>query len=186
MDSDFFQNVVYVQTLITLVWLDTEECGINFCTKYVWKDENDPGEVLCIKWTRFFNLDYLNENMKDLSLKHSVQDVLPPFAMLAKINLEIADLCSDTNGPNEKIFNMMNEALEMCMFKALADIRNKGYSSLVRSKKEGKLLNWINDGVMDYCTPFQFNSHYLVHPIRSARSDLVEFYANLEWANYPD
>jgi len=47
---------------------------------------------LCIKWTRFFNLDYLNENMKDLSLKHSVQDVLPPFAMLAKINLEIADL----------------------------------------------------------------------------------------------
>jgi hypothetical protein len=183
----FFRNVVDVQTLITLVRPDTKECGIDFCTKYVWEDKTDLAEVLRVKWTRFFNSGYLSENMKDLSLKHSVQDVLTPFAILVKIGLEIADLRGDTDEPNENIFHTMNEALELCVSKAPADIRNEGHNNLVRTKEEGKLLNWINDEAIDYCTPFQFNSHYLVHRIRRARSDLIEYYdTGLTWEEIND
>jgi hypothetical protein len=76
----------------------------------------------------------------------------------------------------------MNEALELCLSKAPADIRNPNNDSLARVVEEEKLVNWINDEAVEHCTPFQFNSHALVQRIRRARADLVEFHVNeLRW-----
>jgi hypothetical protein len=76
----------------------------------------------------------------------------------------------------------MNEALELCLSKAPADICNIRNDSLARVVKEEKLVNWINDKAVEHCTPFQFNSHALVQRIRRARADLVEFHVNkLRW-----
>jgi hypothetical protein len=178
----FFRGLVDVQTLITLVRPDTKQCGIEFCTQYVWGSEAKKDEKLRVKWTKFFNGSYHKEEMKDLSLKHSIQDVLTPVAILVKIGLEIADLRKDTEDPSENIFYTMNEALELCVSKAPADIRNTAHDNLVRDQGEAKLMNWISDGAVDYCTPFQFNSHYLVHRIRRSRADLIEYhYPGLSW-----
>ena len=76
----------------------------------------------------------------------------------------------------------MNEALELCLSKAPADIRNPNNDCLARVVEEEKLVNWINDEAVEHCTPFQFNSHALVQRIRRARADLVEFHVNeLRW-----
>ena len=76
----------------------------------------------------------------------------------------------------------MNEALELRLSKAPADIRNPNNDSLARVVKEAKLINWINDEAVEHCTPFQFNSHVLVQRIRRAQADLVQFHANkLRW-----
>jgi hypothetical protein len=199
-----FRGVVDVQTLITLVRPARNSSGIEFCTQYVWGDDSEEEpkdkveptaclpdnknkekkkeEPIRIKWTRFFNRDYLKENMTGLALKHSLQDVLTPFAILIKIGLEIANLRKMTEDPSENIFLTMNEALELCMSKAPADIRNKGHGFLARVIGENKLTNWMNDSAVDYCTPFQFNSHRLLHRIRCARSDLIEYhYTGLSW-----
>jgi hypothetical protein len=76
----------------------------------------------------------------------------------------------------------MNEALELCVSKAPADIRNTNPGYLARVTEKDKLINWVNDSAVTYCTPFQFSSHALVHQIRRARSDLVEFrHTDLRW-----
>ncbi len=76
----------------------------------------------------------------------------------------------------------MNEALELCLSKAPADIRNPNNDCLAKVVKEEKLINWINDEAVEHCTPFQFNSHALVQKIRRARADLVELHVNeLRW-----
>ncbi len=56
----------------------------------------------------------------------------------------------------------MNEALELCLSKAPADIRNPNNDSLARVVEEEKLINWINDDAVE------FNSHALVQRIRRA------------------
>jgi hypothetical protein len=103
-----------------------------------------------------FNPFYEREDWKDLSLQHSRQDVLTPFAILVKIALEITEIRGQAKDENENIFITMNEALEFCLSKAPADIHNP------RNRLSGQLVNWINDEAVEHCTPFQFNSHALV------------------------
>jgi hypothetical protein len=90
---------------------------------------------------------------------------LTPFAILIKIALEITELRGQAEDEQENIFVTMNEALELCLSKALADVRNPNNDSLVRVVEEEKLINWINDDAVEHCTPFQFNSHALVQKI---------------------
>ena len=188
-----FRGVVDIQTLITLVRPAIRQCGIEFCTQYVWGDDEDrieyedtPKKVykdkIRIKWSESFNPCYKREDFEKLALNHSLQDVLTPFAILIKIGLEITELRGQAENPDENIFLTMNEALELCVSKAPADIRNTNHGYLARVIKEDKLINWVNDSAVTYCTPFQFSSHALVHRIRRARSDLVEFHhTDLRW-----
>jgi hypothetical protein len=44
------------------------------------------------------------------------------------------------------MFHIVNEALELCISKAPADIRNTKHDFLVRAEDKGVLANWINDG----------------------------------------
>ncbi len=103
---------------------------------------------------------------------------MTPFAILVKIALEITEIRGQAKDKNENIFITMNEAMELCLSKAPADIRNPQNDSLARVVKEEKLVNWINDDAVEHCTPFQFNSYALVQRIRRARADLVEFHVN--------
>jgi hypothetical protein len=191
-----FRGVVDVQTLITLIRPATKQSGIEFCTQYVWGDDEEKNEYeagyekisvpkkskIRIEWSTGFNTFYEREHWKGFSLYHSCQDVLTPFAILVKIALEITGLRGQAENENENIFITMNEALELCLSKAPADIRNPNNDSLARVVKEEKLVNWINDEAVEHCTPFQFNSHALVQRIRRARSDLVEHHVNeLRW-----
>ncbi len=99
-------------------------------------------------------------------LYHSCQDVLTPFAILVKITLEITELRGQAENEHENIFITMNEALELCLSKAPADICNPNNDCLAKVVEEEKLINWINDEAVEHCTPFQFNSHALVQRIR--------------------
>jgi hypothetical protein len=187
-----FRGVVDVQTLITLVRPATIQSGIEFCTQYVWGDDTERNEYeagykrvdipeknkIRIKCLTIFTPFYECEDWIDQSLQHSRQDVLTPFTILVKIALEITKIQGQAKDENENIFITMNEALELCLSKALADIRNPRNDSLARVVKEEKLINWINDDAVEHCTPFQFNSHALVQKIWRARSDLVELHVN--------
>ncbi len=172
------------------------QSGIEFCTQYVWGNDKEMNEYeagyerisvpkeskIQIEWSTGFETFYEREHWKGFSLYHSCQDVLTPFAILVKIALEITELRGQTKNEQENIFIMMNEALELCLSKAPADIRNPNNDSMARVVKEEKLVNWINDEAVEHCTPFQFNSHALVQRIRRARADLVEFHVNeLRW-----
>jgi hypothetical protein len=191
-----FRGVVDFQMLITLVRLATIQSGIEFCTQYVWGDDTERKEYeagylkvdipeenkIRIKWATGFNWYYQREDWEKLSLYHSCQDVLTPFAILVKIALEITEIQGQAEEEHENIFIIMNEALELCLSKAPADIRNPRNDFLATVVKEEKLVNWINDEAVEHCTPFQFNSHALVQRIRRARVDLVEFHVNeLRW-----
>jgi hypothetical protein len=172
----FIRNLVDVQTLITLVRPKELACGIEACTQYVWGDKKQKDKKLRVKWTEFFNRDYERENLTDLALKHSIQDVLTPFAIVVKVALEVAGYRGLLEDPTENMFHIVNEALELCISKAPADIRNTKHDFLVRAEDKGVLANWINDGCVEWDTPFHFNSHCLVHRIRRARANLIEFY----------
>jgi hypothetical protein len=98
-----FRGVVDIQTLITLVRLGIRQCGIEFCTQYVWgkvpdrvEYEDTPKLVfkdkIRIKWTESFMPCYEREDWEKLALNHLLQDVLMPFAILVKIGLEITEL----------------------------------------------------------------------------------------------
>jgi hypothetical protein len=177
-----FRGVVDVQTLITLIRPATKQSGIELCTQYVWGDDTERNEYeigykkvdipdenkIRIKWTTKFNPLYKREDWKKFLLYHSCQDVLTPFAILVKIALEITEIRGQAGDENENIFITMNEALELCLSKAPADIRNPNNDSLARVVEEEKLINWINDEAVEHCTPFQFNSHALVQRIRRA------------------
>jgi hypothetical protein len=191
-----FRGVVDVQMLITLIRPATVQSGIEFCTQYVWGDDTEQNEYeagyqkvdipdenkIRIKWTTKFNPFYQREDWEKLSLYHSCQDVLTPYAILVKIALEITEIRGQAEDKSENIFITMNEALELCLSKALADIHNIRNDSLARVVEDTKLINWINDEAVEHCTPFQFNSHALVQRIRQARADLVEFHVNeLRW-----
>ncbi len=182
--------------MITLIRPATIQSGIEFCTQYVWGDDTERNEYekgyvrveipnenkIRIKWTTKFDPFYQREDWKKFSLYHSCQDVLTPFAILVKIALEITEIRGQAEDEHENIFIRMNEALELCLSKALADIRNPNNDSLARVVEEEKLINWINDNAVEHCTPFHFNSHALVQRIRRARADLVEFHVNeLRW-----
>jgi hypothetical protein len=107
---------------------------------------------------------------------------LTRFAILVKIALEITKIRGQAEDEQENIFITMNEALELCLSKARADIHNPNNDSLARVVEDAKLINWINDEAVEHCTPFQFNSHALVQRTRRARADLVEFHVNeLRW-----
>ncbi len=193
-----FRGVVDIQTLIKLVRPGIRQCGIEFCTQYVWgddtdkvEDENTPKTVyknkLRIKWSESFMPCYQREDWEKLALNHSLQDVLTPFAILVKIGLKITEFRGQAENPDENIFLTMNEALELCVSKAPADIHNTGHGYLACITDKAKLINWINDGAIEYCTPFQFNGHALVQRIRRARADLVEFHhTDLRWNEIKD
>jgi hypothetical protein len=196
MDFWIFEESSNVQTLITLIRPATIQSGIKFCTHYVWGDDTERNEYetgyervdipeknkIRIKWVTKFNPFYEREDWIDLSLQHSRQDVLTPFAILVKIALEITEIRGQAEDENKNIFITMNEALELCLSKVPADIRNPHNDSLARVVKEEKLINWINDEAVEHCTPFQFNLHALVQRIWRARADLVEFHVNkLRW-----
>jgi hypothetical protein len=135
-----------------------------------------------IKWATGFNWFYELEDWKEFLLQHSFQEVLTPYAILVKIALDFTELWGQADDENKNIFITMNEALELCLSKAPADIRNPRNDSLARVIKDAKLINWINDEAVEHCFPFQFNSHALVQRIWRARADLVEFYVNeLRW-----
>ena len=191
-----FRGVVDVQTLITLIRPATKQSGIEFCTQYVWGDDKERNEYetgyvrvnvprkskIRIDWSTGFEPFYEREHWKGFSLYHSCQDVLTPYAILVKIALEITGLRGQAENEHENIFITMNEALELCLSKAPADIRNPNNGSLARVVEGEKLVNWINDDAVEHCTPFQFNSHALVQRIRRARADLVESHVNeLRW-----
>ncbi len=182
--------------MITLIRPATIQSGIKFCTQYVWGDDTEINEYkrgyvrveipdknkIWIKWTSKFNTFYEREDWKKFSHYHTCQDVLTPFAILVKIALEITEIRGQSEDEHENIFITMNEALELCLSKAPADIHNPNNDFLARVVKEEKLVNWINDEAVEHCTPFQFNSHALVQRIRRARADLVEFHVNkLRW-----
>jgi hypothetical protein len=103
---------------------------------------------------------------------------LTPYAILVKIALDITEIWGQADNKNKNIFITMNEALEHCLSKAPADIRNPRNDSLARVIKDAKLINWINDEAVKHCTPFQFNLHALVQRIWQARADVVEFHVN--------
>jgi hypothetical protein len=190
------RGVVDAQTLITLIRPATKQSGIEFCTQYVWGDNTEQNEYedgyvkidipekskIRIKWATGFNWYYQREDWEKLSLYYSCQDVLTPFAILVKIPLEITENRGQCEDQHKNIFITMNEALELCLSKAPADICNPNNDSLARVVEEEKLINWINDEAEEHCIPFQFNSHALVQRIRRARADLVEFQVNeLRW-----
>ena len=144
--------------------------------RYVWGDDTEKNEYeagyervdvpknskIRIEWSTGFRTFYEREHWKGLSLYHSCQDVLTPFAILVKIALEITGLRGQAENEHENIFITMNEALELCLSKAPADIRNPNNDCLAKVVEEEKLVNWINDEAVEHCTPFQFNSHALV------------------------
>jgi hypothetical protein len=131
-----FRGVVDVQTLITLIRPATKQSGIEFCTQYVWGDDTEKNEYeagyerinvpkkskIRIEWSTGFETFYEREHWKGFSLYHSCQDVLTPFAILVKIALEITGLRGQAENKHENIFITMNEALELCLSKAPADI----------------------------------------------------------------
>jgi hypothetical protein len=138
------RGVVDVQTLITIIRPATIQSGIEFCTQYVWGNDTERNEYqdgyvrveipdenkIRIKWTTKFNPFYQREDWKKLSLYHSCQDVLTPFAILVKIALEITKIGGQAEDENGNIYITMNEALELCLSKAPADIRNIRNDSL--------------------------------------------------------
>jgi hypothetical protein len=137
--------------------------------------------MIRIKWASGFNWYYQREDWEGLSLYHSCQDVLTPYTILVKIALNItqkSQIQGQAEDENKNIFITMNEALELCLSKALADIHNPRNDSLARVIKDAKLINWINDKDVEHCTSFQFKSHALVQRIRQAWADLVEFHVN--------
>jgi hypothetical protein len=134
--------------LMMLIRPAMKQSGIKFCTQYVWGDDTERNEYevgyvkvdipdkdkIRIKWTTKFNPFYVREDWKKFSLYHSCQDVLTPFAILIQIALEITELRGQAEDEHENIFITMNEALELCLSKAPADIRNPNNDSGTRSR----------------------------------------------------
>ena len=98
-----------------------DQCGIEVATCYVW--EPIDGEPLRTRWSFKFNSQYVVEKMEKECLRHSVQDVVVPYAIMLKVALQITKL-SQTDA-YENIFPALNEALELCMLKSPADLRNE-------------------------------------------------------------
>jgi hypothetical protein len=115
--------------------------------------------------------------MEKEGLRHSVQNVVVPFAIMLKVALEITKL-SQTD-PYENIFPALNEALELCMSKSPADLRNENGGCLKPTLRK----NLINDDCLSWSTQFWLIAHRFVQCIRRARGDLVEkFDSGLTWA----
>jgi hypothetical protein len=101
-----FWGVVDVQTLITLIRPATIQSGIEFCSQYVWGHNTERNEYeagyervdipnknkIRIKWATGFNWYYQREDWEKLSLYHSCQEVLTPYAILVKIALKITEI----------------------------------------------------------------------------------------------
>ena len=172
----YFRGIVDLQTLISLVQPTVSKCGIEECTKYVWTPR--PDEELRVQWVKEFNKGYEKERMSVESIRHSVQDVIVPFAIMLRVALDITRYQKITD-IYENIFPALNEALELCISKAPADIRNKLAGNLKPLPND----NFINDSCLNWSTPFEFNSHRHVQRIRRARGDLVEkFDTGFTWA----
>jgi len=96
---------------------------------------------------------------------------------MLKVALEITKLRQ--TDAYENIFPALNEALELCMSKSPADLRNENGGCLKPTLRK----NLINDNCLSWSTPFRFNAHRFVQRIRRARGDLVEkFDSGLTWA----
>jgi hypothetical protein len=147
-----FRGVVDVQTLIRPA---TIQSGIEFCSQYVWGHDTEHNEYeagyerfdfpdenkIQIKWATGFNWYYQREDWEKLSLYHSCQEVLTHYATLVKIALEITKIRGQAEDENKNIFITIYEALELCLSKARADIRNIQNHSLARVVKGEKLVN---------------------------------------------
>ena len=96
--------------------------------------------------------------MEKECLRHSVQDIVP-YAILLKVALEITKLRQ--TDPYKNIFPALNEALELCMSKSPADLRNENGGCLEPTLRE----NLINDDCLSWSTPFQLNAHRFVQGI---------------------
>jgi len=169
-----FRGIVDVQTLLTLAKPASRYCGIEECSRYVWQTDPRSNEKLRIKWLdKKFMFHYVRQDMTEDCLAHSVQDVLTPFAVALKLAIEVTKL-RGIDQASENIFPALNEAFELCMSKAPADIRNSKADCLDKTFPPN---NWINDECPNYSLPFQFNSHHIVQRIRRARGDLVEVFS---------
>jgi hypothetical protein len=80
-------------------------------------------------------------------------------AILLKVALEITKLRQ--TDPYKNIFPALNEALELCMSKSPADLRNENGGCLEPTLRE----NLINDDCLSWSTPFQLNAHRFVQGI---------------------
>ncbi len=164
-----FRGIVDVQTLMALGNPASDKSGIEECTRFVWQTASKPTKEFRIKWITKFNNYYIRENMEEECLAHSVQDVLVPYAIALKVAIEIAR-ARGLDSASDDIFPILNEAFELAMSKAPADIRNDKTGYLKLNIND----NWIKDDDPKFDTPFQFNSHHIIQRIRCARGDLVE------------
>ncbi len=103
--------------------------------------------------------------MEKECLRHSVQDVVVPYAIMLKVALEITKLRQ--TDAYENIFPALNEALELCMSKSPADLRNENGGCLKPTLRK----NLINDDCLSWSTLFQLNAHRFVQRIRRARGE---------------
>jgi hypothetical protein len=171
----YIRNAVDLQTLLLIANPTSDQCGIEAATRYVW--EPIDGEPLRTKWSFKFNPQYVVEKMEKECLRHSVQDLVVPYAIMLKVALEITKLRQTDAYVN--IFPALNEALELCMSKSPANLRNENGGCLKPTLRK----NLINDDCLSWSTPFQLNAHRFVQLIRRARGDLIEnFDSGLTWA----
>ena len=97
--------------------------------------------------------------MEKECLRHSVQDVVVLYAIMLKVALEITKLRQTDAYVN--IFPALNEALELCMSKSPADLRNENGGCLKPTLRE----NLIKDNCLSWSTPYQLNAHRFVQGI---------------------
>jgi hypothetical protein len=111
-----FRGVVDVQSLFALSEPATRTCGIEECTRYV-REQTRSKKLRIPRYEHH----YIQQNMRDDCLAHSVQDVLIPYAIVLNLALDVMDM-RDKKSPTENVFQALNEAFELCMSKSPADL----------------------------------------------------------------
>ena len=106
-------------------------------------------------------IDFKKQDLTDETLRHVVQDVMTPFAVLFSAAIKRADYLSYDR--DRDVFPIINEALELCYSKQPDDVRQHGFKR-----------------PQDYWYPaveaseFDLNSRSECQLIRRARGHLVE------------
>lgn len=159
------RGLVDTGTLMALVNPMEEKFGAQKQVETIW------GKNVHQKWEIEFMAEYRMQKLNRKNQRHTMQDVLTPFAVLVKaavIEAGVRMLDSTAN-----IFPLMNEALELCYSKCPADIRHKTDGLI----KPQAFRNW-HPQFAD--TKFGLNSRLRTQTIRRARGSFVETIQGLE------
>lgn len=159
------RGIIDSGTLMVLVDPQNKSFGAATQIATIWGKEHHQ------KWDKKFMAEYRTQKLSMPNQRHSIQDVLTPYAVALKA--AVLEAGQRMYVDEDDVFPLINEALELCYSKCPADVRHPTDGL----KKDQAFRNW-HPQMAD--TKFGLNCRIRCQTIRRARGDLVETFENRE------